>query len=83
MRLPVATFAALVAVFCSVSHAFAPPSAEPLLTFRPARIMHGSMMPCVSAFRDMSLRMAEDDTETPKKPMPTSGTYYDDEVRIH
>jgi hypothetical protein len=54
-----------------------------LLTFRPARIMHGSMMPCVSAFRDMSLRMAEDDTETPKKPMPTSGTYYDDEVRIH
>jgi hypothetical protein len=76
-------FAALIlAAFCSMSEAFTPSAQKKSksLTFQPARTISGSM-PQAPAFQISALRMSdESESNAEIKQVPTSGTYYVDEV---
>lgn len=72
-------FIAVLASACCMSTAF---TAVSKMTFQPARVVPGAMAQFKR--RGVGLSMSDESSGDPaeKKPMPTSGTYYDDEVRI-
>jgi hypothetical protein len=76
---------AVLALVFETSTAFSTASSK--MTFQPARIVPGARVVVASRQASQILMSGETTTESTdegasKKPMPTSGTYYDDEVRF-
>jgi hypothetical protein len=77
---------AVLALVFETSTAFSTASSK--MTFQPARIIPGARVVAASRRQASQILMSGEtttestDEAAAKKPMPTSGTYYDDEVRL-